>query len=343
MAGGSGSRGKALHSYKRIQADLKEGRLKNILMFYGRENYLIRWACDQIRQRYVVPAVEMFDFVRIDGTETPVGEIIAACETLPMMSEKKVVLVNSFSEAAGRGEELSEYLKDFSPDTVLILICDTPDKRRKLYKAVTKYGEAYEFDRLDKPLLRSFLSKRFRASKKQFDPDLPNYFIEVCGYYDRDSEYTIDNLVNDVSKVVAHSGDRILASDIEDVVVSDLERNVFAFTDALADGQKGEALRILHFLLEGSQSVFPLLGLICSQYETILAVKEMRSDGMDQREIKKILGIHEYRIEKAMRAGTKYSAGQLRGILKKAYEVDRQIKTGVSEQEMALEMFVGSI
>lgn len=40
--------------------------------------------------------------------------------------------------------------------------------------------------------------------------------------------------------------------------------------------------------------MFKLLGLICSQYETILSVHEMRSDGMDLAQMKAALGIHEF-------------------------------------------------
>ena len=54
------------HSYKRIQSELAEGSLKNILLFYGREKYLIRWACGRVKETFVQPASEFFDFVRID-------------------------------------------------------------------------------------------------------------------------------------------------------------------------------------------------------------------------------------------------------------------------------------
>ena len=128
MAAYSGaSKKKEPHSYKRIQAELKEDRLKNILLLFGREKYLIRWACEQIRKRYVMSAAELFDFVKIDGSSEDTGRISEACETLPMLSEKRVVLVSDFDESSGRGDEVAEYLKDFPENTVLILVCDSLD------------------------------------------------------------------------------------------------------------------------------------------------------------------------------------------------------------------------
>ena len=49
------------------------------------------------------PASEFFDFVRIDGTAADAEEIIGACETMPMLSERKVILVEDFDESEGRG------------------------------------------------------------------------------------------------------------------------------------------------------------------------------------------------------------------------------------------------
>ncbi len=83
-----------------------------------------------------------------------------------------------------------------------------------------------------------FIAKRFRTAKKEFDPDLSGYFIDVSGYYDKESDYTLDNLVNDIAKTTAHSGERITAEDIENTVISGAERDVFAFTDALSSAKR---------------------------------------------------------------------------------------------------------
>ena len=328
------------HSYKRIQSELSEGSLKHILLFYGRERYLIRWACGRVKETYVRPESEFFDFVKIDGTAAETEEIIGACETVPMLSEKKVVLVEDFDETEGRGDRLAEYMKEFPESSVLILVCDSQNKKKKLYKAAVKYGSAYDFDRLSAPLLRSFLAKRFRAAKKAFDPDLAGLFIDLSGYYDRDSDYTLDNLVNDAAKVTALSGERITAEDIENAVAGNISRDVFAFSDALTSGRRGEALRMLHSLMEYGENIFKLLGLICAQYETILAVSEMRAEGMTLPQMKSILGIHEYRIRKALGPASSCGADGIRRTLMKAYEAERNIKTGAADPQTALELFV---
>ena len=114
----------------------------------------------KIKDKYINPAVEMFDFVKFDGSEVSAGIVIEACETMPMMSEKRVVLVEDFDMAREDAGELAEYFAEFPESTVLILVCKVPDKRLKLFKAVKKYGSEYEFGILDNSLLKSFIIKR---------------------------------------------------------------------------------------------------------------------------------------------------------------------------------------
>lgn len=348
----------AEHAFRRIQADLKNDTLKNIMIFYGPEDHLIRWSADKVRERYVDPAVEMFDLMKLDGAVCTAADIRSACETMPMMSEKRVVIVDDFNaggrrnskadeeeddEKQDKNDELIEYFSNFPESTVLILISREPDKRRKLFKTIQKYGADYEFDRLDMTRLKAFITKHLRTGGKKFDMDVPAMIAEMSGYFDKESDYTIDNLINDISKIIDHSGDCITVEDVEETVAGNEARDVFAFSEALAAGRKGEALSLLTPLLSYGEKEFKLLGLICSQFETVLLVNEMRADGLTTSAMHDRTGIHEYRIKKSLPLAQRYTVSRLRHILMKAYEVDRNIKSGLSEPRTALELFVAMV
>jgi len=100
---------------------------------------------------------------------------------------------------------------------------------------------------------------------------------------------------------------------------------------------------LLNVLLTYGENVFKLLGLICSQFETMLLIKEMRDAGHSTAQMHQHLGIHEYRIKKTMPQASQYSVERLRAILMKAYEVDRNIKSGLMDAETALELLVAGV
>ena len=60
-------------------------------------------------------------------------------------------------------------------------------------------------------------------------------------------------------------------------------------------------------------------------------------------QMKAALGIHEFRIKKAFGPASRYDGEGLRKVLMKAYEADRNIKTGLTEPETALELFVAGV
>ena len=62
---------------------------------------------------------------------------------------------------------------------------------------------------------------------------------------------------------------------------------------------------------------------------------------MTGEKIAKTLKVNGYRVKKAMSAADKLSYKRLRSILNQLYETDRNIKTGVMEQSLALELLIG--
>lgn len=340
------------HAFKRIQKDIKEG-LGNPLFFYGEEQFLVRWAVDAIVERYVEPNLRQINCSRLDRDAATVDAIIEQCETLPMLSEKRIVIVDGFPvgtenarESYSEEEERTfiKYLKELPDSCLLILTSDSADKRRKLYKAIAATGSCYEFNRLEESELRSFIQKRLKQSGKTADAAVIRQMIAMSGYFDRQSDYTLYNLDNDIKKLIAHcDGDVIQLSDVAGGLSGNTESYVFDMINAISDNRKDEALLLLHNLLASGESVYKLLALICSHYELVLMVKEMREEGFSPGEIKAATGAHEYRIKVAGALSRLYSVEQLRLILCRCFNVEKNIKTGLLDERLAMEMLIANL
>ena len=113
--------------------------------------------------------------------------------------------------------------------------------------------------------------------------------------------------------------------------------------DAIGRNRKDEALRLLHNLLNAGTSVYNLLRLITNQLELILSVKEMKEEGISLSGMQKQLGIHQFRVKKALSVTGQYSMEDLKNALSSAYEVDHNIKSGLLEGSLALEYFIARL
>ena len=62
---------------------------------------------------------------------------------------------------------------------------------------------------------------------------------------------------------------------------------------------------------------------------------------MSYEEIAKVLKVNSYRVKKALAASDKLSYKKIKNILSQLYETDRNIKTGLIDQNLALELIIG--
>ena len=96
---------------------------------YGIEQYLVKWAVDTLVKKYVNPATLSMDYVILDEENASCSQVIEACETFSMFSERRVVWVRNFkplTSDSAKGyskeeiKELAEYTAGSNDKTILI-------------------------------------------------------------------------------------------------------------------------------------------------------------------------------------------------------------------------------
>lgn len=332
------------HAFVAIGRDLKEGGFPNPLLLCGEEGYLINWAMDLLISTFTNPSSAVLDVTFLDGKEVKWDEIMGQCDTWPLLSQKRIVAVRDFSP------ENKEILEDLLhlPDYSMLIFLENgvPDKSKKngMATMVNASGKIYEFNALSDTQLKGFITKRLKASGLTAKPAILSQIINGSGYGQRESTYDLYQLVNDLNKMIAHSNQQeLFADDVRECLSENLETNIFAMLDAIGRNRKDEAFQLLHDMLRVGENPYRLLSSIATQIELMLCVKELRMEGKGPSEIKGELKVHELRIKKALTFSEKFSVAELKQILLNVYRIDKQIKTGLLETELALEMMIAEI
>ena len=86
------------HAFNKIIRDISEDKIGTQVLLYGDEKFLIDWAKKQLIERYTMEAVRAFDVTVIDGSAFEFAELMDSCETLPMFSEKKIVILENYAK-----------------------------------------------------------------------------------------------------------------------------------------------------------------------------------------------------------------------------------------------------
>lgn len=367
------------HAYEQLTADMKAGDIPAVVILSGKEEYLVDFYAGRITDRFVNDACRVLDLVTLVRDELTGDDIIGSLETMPFMSERKVIYLPEFFDDKGRmprviekeqtpGKKLAEYFMQIDPQTTLLLItaaspadykAERKLKESEVYKAVSRQGRkgigrVYDFGPLNRRQLTGFIEKRLRASGKQFRPGIPSVIIRETDYESRDNDYGLYELNNDLRKIIAYCGGapEITPEMITAVLGTSPEKNVFRMVDALVTGRKEEAFRLLHYLIQDGSSEVSLLGRIAEQMEIMLTACEMKDDGKSLKEIEQILRggylgkgkrISEFRTKKALESGSRIGTDRLRTALSNCYMAEKNIKSGLMPGRLALEFFIGNI
>ncbi|MFA5524567.1 MAG: DNA polymerase III subunit delta [Tissierellales bacterium] len=340
--------------YKDMLKDIKNYELKKVYLIYGSEMYLKDYIISSVKKRYISEAFESLNMLYIDGKETSTALIINACETLPFMSDKKIVVVvdlplfTSKKEANNLDEEgLCKYLEKLNDSTCLIFISNETkiDNRKKIIKAVKQNGKTVELLKLKDGEIVKWIQNIFLKNDKKTQNMDVQYFLHQSGYYDTNSNRTLYDLENEINKICSYLGDRstVERRDIDKGIVKSLQNNVFALVDAIGQKKADDALSIFNDMVLDNEPIQLIFHMIVRQLRMLMLTKLYDEKGYSQGDISQKIGAPTFVVKKLVIQTRNYSLVDLNTIFEKALNVDRAIKTGKMEWKLAVEIFISEI
>ncbi len=328
--------------FQTMKAALREKRADRLYFFHGEEVYLLRYYTRQLRRMLIDPATEAFNFYRLNSETFSVRALVDAVEKLPMMAEHTLVWVDEIDifrlDEADR-TRLAEMFADMPDYCTVVFTYETtpwkPDKRqKKLWDAVSRYGQIVEFARQSQRDLIAWITRHFAARGKHISPDLCAYLIDITGG-------TMTALAGEIAKIAAYSGaDAIKKTDIDAVTEPVLDAVVFQMTDLLGQGNYGAALKSLRQLLQLQQEPLAILGAIGAHIRRLGAACTLLSRGKGSGELARLYGLGDYAARKTISVAAHFTERFCARAAALVVETDSRIKTSFDEPERLLELLI---
>lgn len=333
-------------AYRDFVNDRNKGLLKDVLLFYGAEDFLMEWAAESLVSEYVPEESRYLDVIRLEGDSVNAADIMGEAKSYSMFSDKRVVIVRNYlplyrSAADVNADELLAFASSPQEQSMVIFIVESRYSQdlSSYGKKLAKACSAYEFSRLEKADLKAFITKRVHGAGKMLSRRGLEHMMDVSGYFNKGSGYDLAQLDRDIAKIVkACEGDDISEQLIEEILIGDSDRFVFSLVDALMAGDRGKALAIAEAIIREEDGAMAVLALLTKQFEIMYDALELSEKGMSIAQMAKKTGINEYRFKRAFTAAGRYSRSRLRKILKDLYNIDRDIKRGDMDKDVALEL-----
>ena len=343
-------------SYTKFTTDYKKNIIKSPLILYGAEQFLIDKATESIISKYVAEEFRNIDVVILDGEKIMPVDIISAAGTFSMLSDKRVVVVKNYlpfykKDSLRESEELLKYISDISetfidnqPSFIIFTIDSIYGEQVTSYaKKFIKLSNSYKFEKVDKALIKSLSENKIKKEGKNIGSKELEHLVNMTGYLNKGSNYDLNNLNNDLNKLIGVTDSvKINCSDIDKIFDGGTEKYVFDMVDALMRGNKTVAMDITENILREEDASMQLLALLTKQFEIMYDSLAMTDEGMPIQEVAKKTGVNDFRLKKAYQSALPMGIEKIKKALISLYNIDRDIKSGIIDRQLALELFVAT-
>lgn len=103
------------NAVQRLKKDLADGNIGTLYVFYGEEGYLKRYYLNQLKELCGEPFAD-FNIITLDGEQVNVQSLTDAVDSIPMGSDKKLVIVRDYKLMQPTGD-----MKEFLPELLTTL------------------------------------------------------------------------------------------------------------------------------------------------------------------------------------------------------------------------------
>jgi DNA polymerase-3 subunit delta len=326
-----------------------------LYILHGEDDFSIVQFLGEIKRGLGDPSMLATNTSTFDGQKLTPGELKGVVETAPFLAEKRLVIIQGLlgrfeargrprrkktSDGGGEGnaKAFTEAMSNIPQSTVIVLTDGTRIKSTNpLLKLLSSQAEVRPFPLLKEPKLKQWIEKEVSAQDAAISPPAVDLLARMVGA-------NLWTMSGEITKLTLYTGGRrIEAEDIDKVVSSAQEANVFAMVDAILDFKAGVAERLLEQLLDRGASSAYLLTMLTRQVRLIVQTKEMRRQRKTDIEIQNKLGLAPFPLRKTLEQAQRYPLERLKQVYKKLLQTDLYIKRGRFEGGLALNLLVAEL
>lgn len=300
--------------------------LEGVYLLYGEEVLLIENTISYIEKKYVDKNFSLLNLIKVKDFE----DFIKTTETLPVMSEKKVIIVEDASSFESKLLDVDEFIKfaEGISSYVIALFVDEKEslnKSKKFFKYFKKKKRAYEFSKVSISEVNKFVSTYFKREGIEISNADVNFLVSRTSYGSKNTDMTLMDLRNELNKFLSYK--KISRQIIEDVLTETVDTNIFKLTDAIFSRNLESAVFEFKNLYEISEPIQKTFILIARAVRLMLGYKKLSKKKVMDYEIMNILGIGNFELGKVKSAARFYSEDELESSFKLLEEIDRNMKS----------------
>lgn len=328
-----------------LDKQIRSGKLSRLYFFYGEEQFMLEDKLKRIKKKLIAPEFSEFNYTVIDEKKITADRIILETQGVPVMADKKVVIVKSSgifgNSKSSDYKRLIEELKNL-PDYLCLIFTEKEfdKKKEKNLDIFREYGEIVKFDFLTEGRLELWIEQCFEdAGKTVLNKEIKT-IISKCGL-------SMRIIGNECRKLISYTGERtkITAEDVEAVVSVTVEAQVFDMLDRIAENRVSGVMQALVNLQNSGENPSAIMTLITGRIAELLTVKQLSADGLDSGKISEYFEPKRppFVIKKLITQSKRFDSDYLKKMMLKGVNYTASVRSGALDKWVAVEMYVSEL
>ncbi|MBQ9185341.1 MAG: DNA polymerase III subunit delta [Bacteroidales bacterium] len=325
----------------KIIRDVGAGIFSPVYLLMGEEPYYPDKACEAIIDAALAPEERDFNQTIFYGLDTDAGSVASEARCYPMMAERRLVVLKEAQNMKSL-EDLATYCEEPLDSTVLVILMRgaKADKRKALYKTVSKIGTVLESQPLRDYEINRWIIDFYSSRGLSIDPDAAALLGESAGTDLGKIALETDKML----KNLPEGTNRVTADDVEKNVGISRQFNIFELNKALSARDSSKALYIAARLGEEAKFALPMAtaALFGHFYRILTLEVRMAKAPVSSQEKAAILGVPVFFVREYDQAVANYPLPRLMRVLAAIEEYDYKGKGGAGQdtepRELLLEL-----
>ena len=311
-----------------LKNSLKKKKKKSIYLLEGDDAYFRNKAEAMIKKRFV--QMPELNFTVLNGETLKGGsltELISAVESVPFMSEKRLVKVVEFHPSDIDYEKyLKKTFENFPPETVLLIVNTEGRKGVELKrKACVTFVDCNRAD-------EETVARWTYVTLKRADITAS---AEICLMIAKYCLCNMSRVSVEVEKIIDYKKSGTLSKEeVDALVYKDAEYKIYEMTNAVARRDFDTFVAIQTELCRKAGDENSILAGLFSYFKTLLTI--ILSDESD-RQLSELLKMKEYGVKRSREQALNIGEEKLKSLVETVYSVQSDIKFGKLSPENALQ------
>ena len=324
-----------MHTVQSILNEIKAGDIRPLYFLMGEEAFFIDQISTFIETSVLDETQRGFDQTVLYGKDTSVDAILSCAKRFPMLAARQVIVVKEAQNLSRTIEDLLPYVKNPQHTTTLV-ICykyKSIDKRKALYKALSKAHVVFESKKIYDSKIPSWISGELQKMNLKITPKASYLLSEFLGN-------DLAKISNELSKLQLVMGDNDLITPelIQINIGISKDFNNFELQKAIAQLDQKKAYQIVRYFSENPNQ-HPMVLTVATLYSFFSKLMILHTvNDRNPKVLSRAIGVNPYFLNDYTAAAKNFPMRRISSVFQTLRTIDVKSK-GVGANLKPLDLY----